>query len=395
MNTSETINCGSSRVITKSACYEKELTWEIEHFSDWWTSRELCPSGRNEDTTEDEEMMDEEPTDWSKATISPLFRFDVEGIQHEFKIAILKFDNWDRYDDEHNEMVGVSLFYNGPSESVVVKPLFYTEQDWKTGGRRLFAETLKKGTFSQARVYSSHSLTDDPERYNIKNFNMICLTKVYIFDDNSTIQSLEDNVSNLRVPNRSVIKSSLSARHEAKESTSAQPEMINPKFTDFKIICIQKSNDEEIEKVFQCHKLVLSTRSKFFHDLFSCPPNEMKDEFKDEDISKQTMETLLKFLYTGRAKICEIDIALLEAANKYKIESLKALCELELAKTLNEEKASNLALVASSCGSKEFKRHVLGFVGKRWKKLKALDRTDLIKKNPELLSEILSNMKRE
>ena len=114
MNNSEFINCGTSRVVTKAACFEKELAWEIEHFSDWWTSREMAPSGRNEDTTEDEEMMDEEPTDWSKATISPLFRFEVEGVHHEFKIAVLKFDNWDRYDDEHNEMLGVSLLYNGP-----------------------------------------------------------------------------------------------------------------------------------------------------------------------------------------------------------------------------------------------------------------------------------------
>ena len=97
----------------------------------------------------------------------------------------------------------------------------------------------------------------------------------------------------------------------------------------------------------------------------------------------------------NHVKSCQIDIPLLEAANKYQIDNLKALCELELARALNDDKATNLARVASSVGSKEFKRHVLGFVGKRWKRLKALDRTNLIKKNPELLSEILSNLKRQ
>ena len=389
MNKTESINCGTSRVVTKAACYEKELAWEIEHFSDWWTSREMAPSGRNENTTEDEEMMDEEPTDWSKGTLSPLFRFEVEGVQHEFRIAILKFDNWDRYDDEHNEMLGVSLLYNGPCESVIVKPLFYTEQDWKTGGRPLYAEKLVKGTFSQARVYSSHSLTDSPERYNETNFNVMCFTKVYMFDDNSTIESLEENLSKFRVPVHSVIR----------ESTSFLPEVINSKFTDYKLICIKQTKEEEeeeeVEKVFQCHRMVLATRSRFFHGIFSSQSKEFKDEFKVEDVSKETMENMLRFLYTGRVKSDQINIPLLEAANKYQIDNLKALCELELARALNDDRATNLAQVASSVGSKEFKRHVLGFVGKRWKRLKALDRTNLIKKNPELLSEILSNLKRQ
>ena len=385
MNKLETINCGSSRVLTKASCYERELAWEIEHFTDWWTSREMAPSSRNDSTTEDEEMMDEEPTDWSKATLSPLFRFEIEGIHHEFRIAILKFDNWDRYDDEHNEMLGVSLLYNGPNQSVTVKPLFYTEQDWKTGGKPLYAEKLMKGTFSQPRVYSSHSLTDNPQKYLTKNFNMMCVTKVYTFDDNSTLESLEENVSRLRMPQQSLIK----------DSSSLQIESINLKFTDYKIICINKTNNEDVEKVFPCHRLVLATRSRFFHGIFSSPSNELKNEIKVEDISKETMEKLLRFLYTGKAKICDIDIPLLEAANKYKIDNLKAICELELAKTLNDERATNLAQAASSCGTKEFKRHVFGFVGKRWKRLKALDRTNLIKQNPELLSEILSNLKRE
>ena len=385
MSKIENINCGTSRVVTKASCYERELAWEIEHFTDWWTSREMAPSSRNENTTEDEEMMDEEPTDWSKATLSPLFRFEVEGIHHEFRIAVLKFDNWDRYDDEHNEMLGVSLLYNGPSQSVIVKPLFYTEQDWKTGGRPLYAEKVMKGTFSQPRVYSSHSLTDNPERYLEKNFNVMCLTKVYIFDDNSTLESLEENVSRLRVPNQSLVK----------DPASVPIEAINPKFTDYKIICINKTNNEEVEKVFQCHRLVLATRSRFFYDIFASQSNELKNEIKVDDTSKETIEKLLRFLYTGRTRISDIDVPLLEAANKYKIDNLKAICELELAKTLNDDRATNLAQVASSCGSKEFKKHVLGFVGKRWKRLKALDRTNLIKKNPELLSDILSNLKRD
>ena len=84
-------------VITNSTSYEKEFAWKIENFVDWWSSREVAASNRNENTTEMEEMMDEEPTDWDKSSCSPMMTFQIEGIKHEFKMALLKYDNWDRY----------------------------------------------------------------------------------------------------------------------------------------------------------------------------------------------------------------------------------------------------------------------------------------------------------
>ena len=160
-------------VITKSTSYKKEFRWKIENLEDWWSSREVVASNRNENTTADEEMMDEEPTNWDKSSCSPMMTFEIEGIIHEFKIAILKFDSWDRYDDDHVLMMGISLFYNGPFESVVLKPLFYLKGSGTQWGRTLKTETLKKGMYSCARIFAGESVLSNTNDLLVSNVMFI------------------------------------------------------------------------------------------------------------------------------------------------------------------------------------------------------------------------------
>ena len=77
----------------KSVSYRKELTWEISEFEDWWSSRDLAPSERSERafTTWEEELQNEIPSNWSQASKSPIIEFEVDGIKHEFNLAILKY----------------------------------------------------------------------------------------------------------------------------------------------------------------------------------------------------------------------------------------------------------------------------------------------------------------
>ena len=124
-------NSRSELIELDSITYQKELSWRIPDFVDWWSAREVAASNRNENTTEDEEMLDEEPKDWDKSSTSPIIKFPIEGIDHQFKVAILKYDSWDRYDDDHVIMMGISIFYNGPFEYLDVKPLFYLKNSGK------------------------------------------------------------------------------------------------------------------------------------------------------------------------------------------------------------------------------------------------------------------------
>ena len=362
-------NYATERVITNSTSYEKEFAWEITNFIDWWSSREVVPSNRNQNTTEMEEMMDEEPTDWDKSSCSPMMTFQIEGITHQFKIAILKYDDWDRYDDEHNVMMGISLFYNGPFESVILKPVFYTKRSGKSGGRPLQTETLKKGMYSGARVFSSGSIisnlnANDP-------FVLLCLAKIFLYNHCSTTLDLENTLKSKKTWNQCLLDgfnfSSTSTHHD--------------NLSDFEIVCVEKAdNGEHTERRFKCHKLVLSLSSQYYENMFSSNFSETQGSTKVTDVSQDTMAKMLQYIYTGMLEENEIDIEVFYVADKYQLEYLKALCELELGKNITLETAPQLAVAASVCGSDTFKRHVYGFIEKRWSEIESVKGVELITK---------------
>ena len=145
---------------SKSISYKKEFSWEIPEFEDWWSSRDLVQSERSKQnfSTWEEELEDETPTNWSKASKSPCIRFEFDGVRHEFNLAVLKFETYDRFDNEYNEMMGISLFYNGPCDNVIVKPLFYITENGKQAEHLIEAQSLKKETFSSCRSFSSQNV---------------------------------------------------------------------------------------------------------------------------------------------------------------------------------------------------------------------------------------------
>ena len=75
-------------VRTDSMSYKKLLSWEIENFEDWWSSRTVADPERqeNEFSTVADEIQNEMPRNWSKSSHSPPINFLVEGIWHEFEI---------------------------------------------------------------------------------------------------------------------------------------------------------------------------------------------------------------------------------------------------------------------------------------------------------------------
>ena len=371
-------------VYTNSSCYKKELKWEIENFKDWWSSREIEESQRMESrcSTMEEELQIEVPENWTKATTSPIIKFEIEGVEHEFKLAILKYDSYDRFDDDHNLMMGISLYYNGPFEKIIIKPLFYTKESGKEYGAPLQAQQLEKGTYSNARVFSHHSLTSSKLSHLWQErFIVMCLVQVNIFKDFSDIHKLENSVANEKTWTQCL--------SDNFDFANARPDI--DQFSDFEIICTNKSSekDEEVEHRFRCHKLVLFLGSEYYKKMFSGNFTENKGTVTVTDVSSHTMANILKYLYTGALNKSEMDVELLMAADKYEIGHLKAICELELGTKITIETALELASVATLCGSNIFKRHVLDFIRKHWKHLDAKKRFDWTKENPHILSEVL------
>jgi hypothetical protein len=322
--------------------------------------------------------MNEEPRDWDKSSSSPMMTFQIEDVKHEFKMAILKYDSWDRYDDEHSIMMGISVFYNGPFESVTLKPVFYLKDSGKEWGHTLQTETLKKGMYSGARVFSSASILSNSDAND--PFVAMCLAKIFVYEDRSTTLDLENMLKSKKPWNQCLFErfdfSSTRALHE--------------KFSDFEIVCVEKTdNGEQTEKRFACHKLILSLRSRYYENMFSSNFSETRGSTKVTDVSGDTMAKMLQYIYTGILGKTEIDMEVFYVADKYQLEYLKALCELELGKNIALETAPQLAVAASVCGSDAFKRHVFRFIANRWDEIKSTDGVELITKNPKILLEIL------
>jgi len=175
------------------------------------------------------------------------------------------------------------------------------------------------------------------------------------------------------------------AEHWDLEQTQSELE----DFSDFRIICIEeRENGEKIEKTFQCHKVVLFLGTNYYKKMFSGNFTESEGKVTINDVNIKTMQTFLQFLYCSEVKKSDIDVDLLLAADKYEVNYLQSMCELELDKNISIETSPDLAIVASMCGSKSFKEHVYGFIRKNWKDIRICDQSKSITKNSRMMGEI-------
>ena len=163
------------------------------------------------------------------------------------------------------------------------------------------------------------------------------------------------------------------------------------------LICIENgASSGQTEKRFRCHRLVLSLGSEYYERMFSSNFTENHGSTEVTDVSGDTMDKILQYIYSGFLDKGVIDIEVLYAADKYQLEHLKAICELEIGKTITVETAPKLAIAANMCCTDAFKRHVYGFIGNHWDETKTSTGAELITKNAEVLSDIMDqiNVKR-
>ena len=374
-------------VTTRSVVYKKEFRWEIEKFEDWWSSREITKSERLDNDNVilvlEEELQYEIPRDRSKSSTSPVITFEVEGIEHQFKFAILKYDYFDRYDEDHSLMMSISLYYVGPLESIIFKPLFYLRNGGTDIGNPLKAKQLKKGQYSDSKIFSSNNLMSNLESVlEDGRFLVSCLAQINILHEFSQIRSLENQVLSKKTWNQYLLED-----FDFSFTTSMLDQ-----FSDFEIICEDElESGDKYEKKFRCHKLVLVLGSKYYKKMLLGNFKEKQDKSTTvTDVSSHTMAKVLQYLYTGQVNNSEIDTKLLLAADKYELEHLQAVCELELGRKITIGTASEIVLVADACGSQIFKRYVYDFVWKYWKHMDSSDQAELLNRNPETLAELLN-----
>ncbi|KAJ5075039.1 btb/poz domain-containing protein [Anaeramoeba ignava] len=97
--------------------------------------------------------------------------------------------------------------------------------------------------------------------------------------------------------------SSLVFSDDEKLKKNLQNVFLNKKYTDFEIKVINPNNEKDI-KIFPTHRAILMERSEYFNGLFRSKMKEEQQGFVEfNDISVQTMETILEYIYTGSLHI--------------------------------------------------------------------------------------------
>ena len=155
-------------------------------------------------------------------------------------------------------------------------------------------------------------------------------------------------------------------------------------FSDVTVI----AGDQEIP----AHKALLAAKSPVFAAMF-------RSKMKEEQTNRITIpekasvfEELLRFIYAGEVKKLEINAeGLLPAADKYGIDQLKSLCELELVDQLNASNALQRLVLADLHGASHLKCEAIQVINSYASEVTQTEEwKTLIDSKPHLLAEIYS-----
>ncbi|XP_057319525.1 speckle-type POZ protein-like isoform X2 [Microplitis mediator] len=112
---------------------------------------------------------------------------------------------------------------------------------------------------------------------------------------------------------------------------------------DYKQLYESKMGSDVVVNVgdtnFEAHRSILMARSPVLAAMFSHDMIEKKENrIPVQDITSEIFEKLLEYIYTDEVTDLDADAErLLEAADKYQIQSLKDICQESLSKTLTVE----------------------------------------------------------
>jgi len=134
-------------------------------------------------------------------------------------------------------MMGISLFYNGPCDNVIVKPLFYITENGKQAEHLIEEQSLTKETFSSCRSFSSQNVIANKNVvYPANRLNVRCQVQINILKQLSSIQNLKKNVATKKAWNKRSLQD-----FDFKSGNSPLDQL-----SGFEIICYNKTDSGEI-----------------------------------------------------------------------------------------------------------------------------------------------------
>jgi len=153
-------------------------------------------------------------------------------------------------------------------------------------------------------------------------------------------------------------------------------------FTDMTIVCDKKE--------FHCHKFILAARSEVFAAMLRHEFLEKQNSRVDvKEIDSETMELLLYYIYTGQVKdFSKVSVVeLFKAADRYRLDDLKHICEEELVERVEASNAADILSLAHKYNAQPLKSFSLAMISRNveevmrtpgWKELIQSDQTLLM-----------------
>jgi len=147
-------------------------------------------------------------------------------------------------------------------------------------------------------------------------------------------------------------------------------------------------------KKFECHKVILSSRSPVFKAILT---SNMKEQnmgtVEIKNMNPQVLEDLLSYIYTSYApNIDTLANELFAAADQYQLEKLKELCEVKLCSNIQVENCIELLILGDMYQASTLKTKALEFVSQNMDKINISECKKTLISNPSLLFEVMELM---
>ncbi|ESQ50815.1 hypothetical protein EUTSA_v10023183mg [Eutrema salsugineum] len=171
--------------------------------------------------------------------------------------------------------------------------------------------------------------------------------------------------------------------------SSSQDHVSNSKsFADVVLIA---SNSAASAAPIPAHKFILMSRSPVFRAMFENNTEESRSSrVKISNVSYETLQTFIEYLYTGKACLDEqMACDLFVLSDQYQVMRLKIFCEKFLVNNLSLEKSLVAYVFAQQYNAKKLgDAALLNIIDNMEEVTKGKDNVEIVKKNPHLISKM-------
>ena len=147
-------------------------------------------------------------------------------------------------------------------------------------------------------------------------------------------------------------------------------------------------------QLIKAHKCILAARSSVFKAMFQHDMTEkLSNVVSIEDIDSDVFRQMLRFIYTNKAPSAEANVGgLLNAAERYNLQSLKLFCLASLYRNLSAENAVEALILADLHSVVAVKNCSIAFIKAHLScVMKTADWKSMIQGHPKLFAEIFQN----